>query len=334
MVNTSISVHNVMCPTDFSDCAASAFAESIRVARWFGAKITVLHVIPPGLPASVEMGCLPAPVGIGEAFRRDKLEEVGRFVAAHDHHGVSVETLCREGDAPRAIRAAVRETGADLIVMGTHGRSGLGRLVLGSVTEAMLTNAPIPVLTVHRDAAGRQGLFRRVLCAVDTSEWSAGTIGFAIELAAEDGEHLTVLHVIDDLPETRAWAQGHYAVREVESFRDDLERAAVAELQRLIPDEARVSCRLEEHVAFGRPDREILRVASEEDADLVVMGTHGRGALDRALFGSTVRRVVRAATCPVLVFPAGHLWPATSLVRNRREEPTGASERRLVPGTP
>ena len=313
-----------MCPTDFSDCAASAFAESVRLARWFGAKITLLHVIPPAVPTSVDMGYLPAPAGIGEAVRKEKLEELQRFVAANDHHGIAVETLCREGDAAREIRAAVRDTGADLIVMGTHGRSGLGRLVLGSVTEAMLTDSPVPVLTVHRDFAGGKGLFRQILCAADASEWSAGTIAFAIEIAAEDALHLTVLNVIEDLPETRAWAQGHYAMREVESLHEDLERAAVAELQKLIPDEARVSCRLEEHVRFGRPDREIQRVAAEEGADLIVMGTHGRGALDRALFGSTLRRVVRAATCPVAVFPAGYLWPATALVRQHAAEPIGA----------
>jgi len=325
MVRTSISIHNVMCPTDFSECAASAFAESVRWARWFGAKITVLHVIPPAIPTSVDMGYLPVPDGIGDAVRQEKLEELRRFVEANEHHGIRVETLCREGEAPRQIRAAVRETGADLIVMGTHGRSGLGRLMLGSVTEAMLTDAPVPVLTVHRGAAaGGNGLFRRVLCATDASEWSAGTIAFAIELAGEDAEHLTVLNVIEDLPETWAWAQGHYALREVEAFRADLELAAIAELQKRIPDEARVSCRLEEHVAFGRPDREILRVAAEEGADLIVMGTHGHGALDRALFGSTVRRVVRAATCPVAVFPAGHLWPATGLVRHYTAEPVGA----------
>jgi len=332
MGNASISIHNVMCPTDFSDCAASAFAESVRLARWFGARITVLHVIPPAIPTSVDMGYLPVPSGIGAAVRQEKLEELERFVAAKEHHGVPVRTVCREGDTPREIRAAVCETGADLIVMGTHGRSGLGRLVLGSVTEAMLTDAPVPVLTVHRDAAGGPGLFRRVLCAADASEWSAGTIAFAIEIAAEGAEHLTVLNVIEDLPDTRAWAQGRYAMREVEAFRGDLELAAVAELQKLIPDEARVSCRLEEHVAFGRPEREILRVAQDEGADLIVMGTHGRGALDRVLFGSTVRRVVRAAACAVAVFPAGHRWPATGLIRPLKAEPFGAHRETAVEG--
>jgi len=325
MVKPGISVHHVMCPTDFSESAASAFAESVRLARWFGARITVLHVIPPALLTAVDMGYLPKSIDIGDAARKTQLDELRRFVDATDHLGVRVESMCREGDPCTEIREATRRTGADLLVMGTHGRAGLEKLVLGSVTEAILTHPPVPVLTLRGPLPARKGLFEKVLCAADGSKWSAATIAFAIELAEEGAEHLTVLSVVEDLPETRAWARGHFAVQEVDAFRDDLERTALAGLQQLIPDEARVSCRIEEHIRFGKADREILSVAAEEHANLIVLGNRGRGAVDRILFGSTARRVVRGATCPVVVVPASHAWPATALARQPSAETIGVS---------
>lgn len=308
MSDFNLSIHNILCPTDFSEFATSAFEESVRLARWFGAKVTVLHVISMPEPITGDRGYLPIPASLSDELRAARLEELRRFVDATEHTGVPLETVCLDGDARSRIRETAREIGADLIVMGTHGRSGFKRLVLGSVTEALLRHAPVPVVTVHRSLPRRKGLFRTMLCATDLSEASAGTIALALSLADEGAKRLTVLHVID---------------AGVESPKVFLERAALAALQTLIPDEARTSYRIEEHVAFGDADREILRVAADEDADVIVLGTGGRRGV--ALFGSTVRRIVRDAICPVLVVPAGHVWPATGLVRRDSREAAGAS---------
>jgi nucleotide-binding universal stress UspA family protein len=127
----------------------------------------------------------------------------------------------------------------------------------------------------------------------------------ALAIADEGAKHLTVLNVIE-----------HHA----QSSGGDIERTALAALHELIPEEARSSYAIDERVMFGESDREILGAAAEEAADLVVMGTRGGGALGH-LFGSTVRGVVREATCPVMVVPAGHVWPATGLAR--RNDATG-----------
>ena len=305
----NISIHQILCPTDFSEPAARAFEEAVRVARWFGAKVTVLHVIPPFVPMGGEM-VYPTPL---MEIRDARIAELKSFIEGVDHRDVPIELDCREGDPAREIREAARDIRAGLVVMGTHGRTGLGKLVLGSVTEALLRHSTVPVLTVRPDAHRRKGPFRRILCAADRSEWSTGTVGFAVAMAGEGADRLTVLHVIEDVPELLARVDGRVGLRDVEAYRRNLEREAVAELQRLIPDEARVSCRIEEHVTFGEAHREIARIAAAENADLIVVGTHGRRALDRMLFGSTVAKVVRTGRCPVLVVPAGHAWPATSL---------------------
>jgi len=299
MTDANLSIHSILCPTDFSEFAASAFAESVRLARWFGAKVTVVHVMPFAVPIAGDMGYVPLPAETGHVARRAKLEELQRFVDATEHTAVPIGLVCRQGDPCDEIRAAAQETGADLVVMGTHGRSGFNRLVLGSVTEALLNRPPAPVLTVNRELPRRKGLFRTVLCATDVSEWSAGTIAVALAIADEGAKRLMVLNVIE---------------HRVESSGGAVEQAALAALHELIPDDARGSYRIDERVTFGESDREILAVAAEEAADLIVLGTRGSGALGH-LFGSTVRRVVRDATCPVMVVPAGHVWPATGLVR-------------------
>ena len=311
MSDTTLSIHKIVCPTDFSDSAAAAFAESVRLARWFGAKVTVLHVMPLAVPIEGGAGYIPIPALSDQEVRKAKLVEIRRFVDGTEHTGVPIETVCREGDPCGEIREAVRRTGADLVVMGTHGRSGFKRLVLGSVTEAVLRDAPAPVLTVHQNDARRKGLYRRILCATDISEMAGPTVAFAMALADEGATRLTVLNVIED---------GR------ESLRGDLERAALAALRRLIPDDAREAYRIEEHVAFGQADREIQRLAAHQQVDLIVMGTH-RHALFGALFGSTVRGVVRDATCPVLLVPTDFAWPMTSIAKSHEAEIFGASVR-------
>ena len=308
MADTNLSIHKILCPTDFSDFSASALTESVRLARWFGAEVTVVHVIPFALPIAGDIGYVQA-AEEEAAAREEALERLQNFVNASKHAGVAIRTVCRQGDPCHEIRELARETGADLVVMGTHGRSGFKRLMLGSVTEAVLNRPPAPVLTVNRELPERKGLFRTVLCAIDVSEWSAGTIAVAEAIADEGAKRLLVLNVMEH-PFDASGA---------------LERTTLAGLHRLIPGAARRSYRIDERVTFGEPDREIMAVAAEEAADVVVMGTRGAGTLGH-LFGSTVRSVVRDAACPVLVVPAGHAWPARDLVRKGNSEVVACRE--------
>lgn len=125
-----------------------------------------------------------------------------------------------------------------------------------------------------------------------------------------------MLNVIDDVvPEALAWTPDGVPIAEMEPLRDELERNSIAATEKLIPDEARTSCSCEARARFGQAPREILRIAAEQDAELIVMGTPGRGALNRVLFGSTAPQVVHQATCPVVVVSSGHRWPSTALAR-------------------
>lgn len=194
--------------------------------------------------------------------------------------GLRADGELREGKPAVEIARAAQELHADLIVMGTHGRSGFQPLALASVAEKVLRRARCPILTVPARAGGWPDplLFKRILCATDFSPASEAAVGYAVSLAEESNATLLLVHV-----------------------RERLERAAArAQLCRALPREARKRGVSEEIVTCGQVAPEILRLAAERKIGLIVMGVHGRNLLDLMAFGSVTHQVVREAICPVL----------------------------------
>jgi nucleotide-binding universal stress UspA family protein len=190
---------------------------------------------------------------------------------------------------------------ADLIVIGTHGAGGFEHLVLGSVAEKVLRKAACPVLTVPHHARTTSRMpFKRLLCPVDFSESSLAALEFAFSLAQEGDAELTILHVFDAGEESLTDRPIN-----VPEYRRQLEHDLTVKLDALVPDSVRSWCRPLTRTAHGKAYREILGIATEENCDLIVMGVHGRNALDLMLFGSTTNQVVRRATCPVLTLRSG-----------------------------
>ena len=201
----------------------------------------------------------------------------------------------------QAILDRAKSLVANLIVMGTHGRGGLDRLVLGSVTEKVLRKASCPVLTVPPPVSGPPAeaplLFKRILCALDFSDWSMKALTYALALAEEADARLYVMHVLEGF---RAEEMTAYPDFDLSRYTQHLEQDAQARLQKAIPEGARTWCEPVEVLSSGRAYREILREAQEQDVHLIVMGVHGRNPVDLMLFGSTTHHVIRASTCPVL----------------------------------
>jgi nucleotide-binding universal stress UspA family protein len=281
----------ILCPVDFSEFSSLALEHALRLARWFDARVEVLHVIP-FLPFAMAAGGVPVPYSseATHAMRESATQEIADLVAPLLSEGVPIETKLLEGSAWRLILDEARTWPADLLVMGTHGRSGFEHLLLGSVAEKVLRGATSPVLTIGRAMPhpGKGPLFRRILCAADLSRASERTLDVALSLATENDARITLLHVISSLP------------RDVDA-RGSLLNPDIAPPRLTVPDAARHFCDISERVETGTPWTEALRVAVEMDADLIVVGAHARGAVDRMLFGSTTSQIVRRATCPVLV---------------------------------
>jgi len=313
MPRTRIDVRHVLCPVDFSTFSARALEQAVGLARFFDADLHVLHAVP--IVLDVVEPFPPVLPDLLAASVEAAREELGRFVApARGRYG-RVQTVVREGDAHSVIQALVDELRIDVIVMGTHGRSGLARAVLGSVAESVMHHASCAVLTVgDRATAGLPGPpFHRILCATDLLPSSRATVEYALALAAESDAAVELLHVIESLPPAGTSVNPSIVAAELDTFRHGLIEDSERRLREaLLP--AASWCNVTARVATGEAWRAIVEGARVHEAELIVVGAHA-GALGRAVCGSTASRVVRAAPCSVLVLrqpPARRAQPDTS----------------------
>lgn len=294
-----VTISRILCPVDFSGHSRVALDYATALARWYDAEITALHAYAVAMmPATIS--AFPAAGSVGLPLTREEVaRDFDRFLQPVAATGVPLTSEIATGSPAKSILDAAHQLPASLIVMGTHGASGVERLMLGSVTEKVLRKAPCPVLIVTRDADAPSGspvLFRRILCAVDFSPCSNRALSYALSLAEEAGGALTLLHVL----ETFAEEPLTYGNLDIAEYHRTVEALALERLNSLVPRETRTWCRCAPMTRFGKPYQEILAVASERQVDLIVLGVRGRNPIDLALFGSTTNHVVRAAECPVL----------------------------------
>jgi nucleotide-binding universal stress UspA family protein len=299
-----LNIKRILCPIDFSDFSRHAFYRSVAIAKAYGATVTALHVVTvqsTGVWPFVDADSLQQ-VALNEADRTRALVEMKRFLGLEGPTGVPVSCVVTEAaTAHQDILAEADRLAADLIVMGTHGRSGFERLLLGSVTEKILRVARPPVLTVGALPGGLPvecATFKRILCAVDFSDCSTAALNYACSLAERTNAELVALHVVEWSPAAYDPLVGPPV--DLAGFQLAAESVGRERLHGLIPDSARQAFKIEEIVSSGKPHREILRIAEEHQSDLIVLGAHGRNPVGRILFGSTVEPVVRRSTCPVL----------------------------------
>jgi nucleotide-binding universal stress UspA family protein len=309
-----IEIRHILCPVDFSDLSRRALDHAIAVAKWYGSRLTVLYVyhVP---TAGIALSSLPvAPaaetVQLSPADREQLRHQLKGFAPADALKDVPVECLVAEGDVATEVLAEAEA--ADMLVLGTHGRSGFEHLILGSVAEKVVRKAHCPVMTIPPAASDATkavpSLFHRIVAGVDFSDASLHALKYALSLAEEADAHLTVLRVVEVPRELAEWAAES---DEGKGYVKRWQELALTRLHDVVPNDARVYCHVEERVETGQPYRELLRVAAEQSASLIVIGAHGHNVLDRMFFGSTAQHVVRRAACPVLTLRA----PASSSPR-------------------
>ena len=292
--NRVTQIRRILCPVDFSEFSASVLAYAAAFAKLFGSDVTVLHVfataVPPASSATYPAWLLQVP----EA-RKSIADDLHLLLAPLVSTGVTVRTHIAEGNTAAEIVRHAADRDVDLVVMGTHGRSGFDRLTLGSVAEKVLRKSPCPVVTIPPGAARDATVVpvRQILCPTDFSTCSEQAMDFALSLAARANAAVTALHVVETI-DARPELSG--AMAELQERRCDTERGYLEEINAARTDGNRIT----NAVTLGRPHLEILRMMEERTIDVIVMGVRGRGAVDITLFGSTTNHVVRRARCPVV----------------------------------
>jgi nucleotide-binding universal stress UspA family protein len=306
-----IEIRRILCPIDFSDHSRDALRHAIAIARWYESTVTVLYVFSPAPVASFGPGAVAfEPIVLTAVDQDQLLADTKAFAETDSAPGVKIEAVVREGNTAGEILELANDMNADLMVIGTHGRSGFERLFLGSVAEKVLRKAICPVMTVPRrltdGVPAGPVLYKRILCPVDFSESSMHALNYAKSLAQEADGRLTVLHVVEhEFPSTVDMASDAYDWgRPIGDLVRKREEDLRGRLQEAVAGSSEFGS-MEPLMTHGKPWREVLRIAAERPSDLIVMGVQGRGAADLLFFGSTTQHVVREAACPVLTLRRG-----------------------------
>jgi nucleotide-binding universal stress UspA family protein len=287
-------IRHVLVPVDFSDLSRGALAYGATLARGFDARLTALYVSPFYLtPEPWRAVSMPL---LDSEQRRTMEQDLRDFTASACSGNVGMNTIVREGDPAQEILRYASSTRADLIVLGTHGRRGFQRWVVGSVTNRVARNADCLVVAVPPWPAEKGSA--RVLCAVDLSESSNETLERAAAFARAMSAHLTVLYVVDGPHGFEPWVLKGQT--EAEARAELIEAARESLAQRTVHYAWGLST--EVRVIAGQPPEEIER-ALGHGIDLAVIGVRPSSGIDRFFYGSTAQHVLRSALCPLLLVP-------------------------------
>ena len=283
---------HILVPMDGSDHADRAADHATLLSGAFDATVHLLTVV------DIEAAAGPFSAGGVDddyieqrtASERDALTE-----RAGDIDG-DVETAVTTGQPSEGILDYVRENEVDLVVMGTHGRSGLRRYLTGSVAERVLRLSPAPVLTVRATEASEVGdSYGDILVPTDGSERASAAVAHAVAVADAFGSTVHAVSVVN-VGDIATGAE----VSVPTGLLEELEAASTDATEAVAGEAAASGVEAVTEVRTGRPKHDLLEYVADHDIDLVVMGTHGRTGLDRVLLGSTAEALVRRSEVPVL----------------------------------
>ncbi len=282
---TRLSLKTILVPTDFSAESHSAVPFACTLARMYGSTVLIAHSITPEPHQAVVTDALPAQ---DDVVWQDARQKLGEFAHDPSLQSILCKTLLDRGDVADVIPEMIRDHNVDLVVLGTHGRRGVSKLILGSAAEKIYRTATCPVLTVGPKAHEPQPWkLRRILCPLDVSEDPEAVLQFALSLAEENQAEFIVLEAVPLVPWQHRESVGERSRRALES---------------LIPAEAKDWCTPEYVVRWEHPAEAIVSESQERQVDLIVMSVHKSRAAGWSshLPWPVASEVVSRASCPVL----------------------------------
>lgn len=302
-IGSAVAIKNILFATDFSEVSEAGLPYVTALSLRYGSKVHVVHVLPESTlvrPSPVDPALLGSIYEQAHSDAQEKIQQLSNRLRGFPH-----ETYIRHGKVSDVLSQIIQELEIDLLVLGTHGRTGLGKLVMGSIAEEIFRQAPGPVLTVgprvstieriietrhDHSLPPAQIRFHQILYATDFRSGSAKALSYAASMAQEFQARLTLLHIIEDYGDHLHERPGPIDI-------------ALQKLEALVPVDTGLRYRPELVAEFGIPNELILQTATECDADLIVLGLQSavRHIGASTHFGnSTAHKVVAGANCPVL----------------------------------
>ena len=302
-IGSEVAIKNILFATDFSTISEAALPYVTALALRYGSAVHVVHALSDA--GMVSIGA-PDPAVMGAIYdgvhsaAQEKIQQLADRLTGFPH-----TTYVRHGAVLDVIEEIIREQAIDLLILGTHGRTGLGRMLMGSVAEQLFRETDCPVLTVgpgvpavahvlasrhDHSLPSPQVKFRQILYATDFTPSAAQSADYAVSLAGEFQSQLTLLHVFDGYG------------KDLHDHPGPID-TALNKLEGLVADGDNLRYLPESVVRFGDPAEQILEIACEYQADLIILGArpvHGTMGTATHFGRSTAHKVVVGANCPVL----------------------------------
>lgn len=276
----AVAFSRILMATDFSPDSMRGLPYALDLTKRYDAKLYIAHVVP------ADVFVVAGSEQMANSLEREEREaevKLGNLVESAISTGIQCEPLIGTGDIGLALKEFIVDHRVDLVVAGTVGRTGLSKVLLGSIAEELVRECHCPVLTVGRGAADVSAVHRRgILCPTDFSSESLAAVPFAFSLTEKYDCSLVMLHCLEGIPESPY----------VES------QLAKARVRDLVPDRLKAEILVE----LGSPATLISNLVESRNFGLVVMGARGAGSFARARshFGSIAHKIITHAPCPVL----------------------------------
>lgn len=292
-----IRIRKVLFPTDFSNASTTALGHAVMLADSFSAELTLLHV---AVDAShLRHADFPELEKAADELQELAEDQLAAITGTSRPRRLLVKRVVRQSHTPdQEIASYSHVEDFDLIVMGTHGRTGVAHLIMGSIAESLVRLAPCPVLTVREHMEKQEATpYLNILVPVDFSPHAEKALRYGVALAKNFEASLRLLHVLE-----KPVQPAHYQLDEnaLARLQPDIESRTQQAMREMVGKLAPKGLDYTMACALGRPYSEIVHDAEQNDSDLIVLGTHGLSGLQQFFLGSTAAKVVRRAPCPVL----------------------------------
>jgi len=273
---------------DDSEYSRAAVKEVAAWLKRHGGKAELVH----GVYSDEEEFC-SKPEILGQRINdgKDACAKAGQIAA---DAGVTMEIKVKEGDPPQVICSTAQEQAADLIALGTHGRRGISRMIMGSVTAKVIAESPCDVLVVKKPCGTCSGKYEKILVPFDSSPSSKKALETACKLAKLDQSEITVFYVIPRYEEMINFVK-------TESIQKALNQEAEKILDQARETAAALGVTVKSEIGNGSPSENIVATSAKEGTDLIIMGSYGWRGINKSIIGSTAERVIMSADMPVLV---------------------------------
>jgi nucleotide-binding universal stress UspA family protein len=292
-----IRIKKIMVPCDFSPLSKNALNLALFLAENFNAKLTVVHA---RILYEDNPNMIAREIESLKKYEKQMddmiLEQMKANTDTHKHKlGIKHEIIRGYSVAP-SILNFLNANDFDLVILGTHGHTSIEHFLLGSVAEKVIKYAPCPVITLRPDVQ-LMSAPKHILIPFDFSEYARKSFQYALNLAKKFKSVLDLLYVVDlDVhPALYAWG-----MKSVLQIIPDIEKKARSDFKKMVKEENTAGLKINTFFREGKPHREIIKFARDQEHDLIIMATHALSGLDRLLLGSITEKVIRAAPCAAL----------------------------------